>query len=189
MLYNIKYRKQYSIILNFVAIHLYIQPVKFKSSISLQHFIFFFHFHSFTVYSFSWVDKEHSNCALCFSCQMQIQKSCHILERQLLTTIPEMTSSHHHCAIADYSHLTPEIVGICTRVHLQVLVENIKEIQLRYKDCGSQKYISSFPLLFMIGHLIPRKPLNTLQYEKFHHLKFQWKMKILCSVCIFCFHN
>ena len=36
-------------------------------------------------------------------------------------------SSCHHSAIADYSHLSPETVGICTRVHLQVPVENIRK--------------------------------------------------------------
>ena len=43
-------------------------------------------------------------------------------------TIPETASSRHHCALADYSHLSPEIVGICTRVHLPVPVKNIKKI-------------------------------------------------------------
>ena len=42
--------------------------------------------------------------------------------------IPETASSRHRCAVADYSHLSPEIVGICTRVHPPVPVENIKEI-------------------------------------------------------------
>ena len=37
-------------------------------------------------------------------------------------------SSRHCCATADYNHLSPETVGICTRVHHQVTVENIKEI-------------------------------------------------------------
>ena len=39
-----------------------------------------------------------------------------------------LASSRHRCAIADYSHLPPEIVGICTIVHLWVPVVNIKEI-------------------------------------------------------------
>ena len=43
--------------------------------------------------------------------------------RQYLTA-----SSCHHYAIADYSHLFSEIAGICTRTHLRVPVENIKEI-------------------------------------------------------------
>ena len=43
--------------------------------------------------------------------------------RQYLTT-----SSRHRYAIADYSHLFPEIVGIYKRIHLWVPVESIKEI-------------------------------------------------------------
>ena len=46
-----------------------------------------------------------------------------------------MVSSHHHCAIAYYSHFSLEIFGICTRVHPQTSVENIKEIQLGYNCC------------------------------------------------------
>ena len=37
-------------------------------------------------------------------------------------------SNHHHCTIADYSHLSTEIVGLCSRVHHWVPVENINEI-------------------------------------------------------------
>ena len=35
-----------------------------------------------------------------------------------------MAYSHQRCAIADYTHLSPEIVNICTGVHLLVQVEN-----------------------------------------------------------------
>ena len=37
-------------------------------------------------------------------------------------------SSSHRYTIANYSHLFPEIVGICTRICLRVPIENIKEI-------------------------------------------------------------
>ena len=37
-------------------------------------------------------------------------------------------SSSHRYTIANYSHLFPEIVGICTRIFLRVSIENIKEI-------------------------------------------------------------
>ena len=43
--------------------------------------------------------------------------------RQYLT----VSSSHHNCAI-HITAISPEIVRICTRVHLQILVENIQEI-------------------------------------------------------------
>ena len=39
-----------------------------------------------------------------------------------------MASSRHRSAIADYSHLFPEVVRICTRIHFRGPVENIKEI-------------------------------------------------------------
>ena len=47
--------------------------------------------------------------------------------RALCNIILIMASSHQHCAIADYSHLSPEIVRIYTGVHLLVQVENTKE--------------------------------------------------------------
>ena len=42
--------------------------------------------------------------------------------RQYLTA-----SSRHRCPIADCSHLSPRIVGFCTRVRLLIQVENAKE--------------------------------------------------------------
>ena len=86
--------------------------------------------------------------------------------RQYLTA-----SIGQRCAVAPYSHLSPEIVAF-----------------LREFTFGFQlKYISWFPLLLMIGQQIPSKLLNTLQHEKFPNQKFQWKLWKLCIVCIFCF--
>ena len=62
-------------------------------------------------------------CALCFSCQRQIQKS-HYYRKGSSLQLYVMASSCHCCAITDYSHSFPEIVGICTRVHLWVPVES-----------------------------------------------------------------
>ena len=39
-----------------------------------------------------------------------------------------MKDSSLQIYITDYSHLSPEIVGICTIVQLRVPVENVKEI-------------------------------------------------------------
>ena len=37
-------------------------------------------------------------------------------------------SSRHRCVIADCSHLSPDIIGLWTKIHLRVSVEIIKEI-------------------------------------------------------------
>ena len=46
---------------------------------------------------------------------------------------PLKTCNCHHCATADYIHLSPENVSTCTRVHLLFQVENTKETQAECK--------------------------------------------------------
>ena len=60
-----------------------------------------------------------------FSPEVDQEISLHIKDsssRQYLTT-----SSRHCCTIAEYSHSSPEILSLSSRVHHRVAVENISK--------------------------------------------------------------
>ena len=116
---------------------------------------------------------------LCFSCQWSIHKSCRICQRQLFVTQYLMAFSRHHCAVAIYKHLSPEIADICSpsssswKYIPRKLNCSMKIVELESILAGflSSLWLSNWSLE------------NLWTISKFPHQKFQWK---LFTYSIFC---